>query len=130
MTLSSGLNTEYATSMREAQGKGGKYWTSSGKSVDIYNDHMVTMNERFNDKIDVNIALGASLSRSYSRSHNITTEIDTAGIPNAFVPKTRPTSDRVIRMVVQQEQKIHMIIPTGQLLPLLQLHSVFGIKYM
>ena len=58
MTLSSGLNTEYATSMREAQGKGGKYWTSSGKSVDIYNDHMVTMNERFNDKIDVNIALG------------------------------------------------------------------------
>lgn len=87
MTLSSGLNTEYATSMREAQGKGGKYWTSSGKSVDIYNDHMVTMSERFDDKIDLNIALGASLSRSYSRSHNITTEIDTAGIPNAFVPQ-------------------------------------------
>lgn len=92
MTIGNGLNTEYATMQRQSQGKGGIYWTGSDRSVDIYNDHMVTANERIHDKIDLNIALGASLSRSYQRSHSIRTEIDTAGIPNAFVPQNSKLS--------------------------------------
>ncbi len=87
VNLNSSLNTEYATAMRESQGKAGKYWTGSGKNTDIYNDNMVTFNERIDNKIDVNVAVGTSFSRQYSRDHSITTYIDTTGVPNAFVPQ-------------------------------------------
>lgn len=92
MNLDNSLVTEYATSMRESQGKAGQYYTGSGRSTDIYNDHMLTANERINDKIDINVAIGASLSRSYQRNHGITTVIDTTGIPNAFAPENSAQS--------------------------------------
>ncbi len=87
MVFNKGLNEEYATMFRAGfDYKGGKYWSSEGRTSDIYNDHMLTWNERFNDKIDVNVAVGGSFTRHYSRSTNITVGIDTAGVPNAFTP--------------------------------------------
>lgn len=87
MVLNNGLNEEYATMFRKNfDYKGGKYYSSNSRSSDIYNDHMLTWNDRFNDKFDVNVAFGGSFTRHYSRSTSITVGIDTAGYPNAFVP--------------------------------------------
>ena len=66
---------------------GGKYYSSNSRSSDIYNDHMLTWNDRFADKIDINAAVGTSFTRHYDRNSNITTAIDTCGVPNAFVPQ-------------------------------------------
>ena len=88
MVFDNSLNEEYATMFRAGWDyKGGKYYSSNSRTSDIYNDHMFTWNDRFNDKIDVNVALGGSFTRHYSRSTTITTGIDTSGIPNAFVPQ-------------------------------------------
>ncbi len=88
MVFDNSLNEEYATMFRAGWDyKGGKYYSSNSRTSDIYNDHMLTWNDRFNDKIDVNVALGGSFTRHYSRSTTITTGIDTSGIPNAFVPQ-------------------------------------------
>ncbi len=88
MVFNNGLNEEYATMYRAAfDYKGGKYSSDNSRSSDIYNDHMVTWNDRFADKIDVNLAAGGSFTRHYSRSTSIFTGIDTSGVPNAFVPQ-------------------------------------------
>jgi len=88
MVLNNSLNEEYATMFRAGfDYKGGKYYSSNSRTSDIYNDHMLTWNERFNDKFDVNVAFGGSFTRHYSRSTTIQTGIDTSGIPNAFVPQ-------------------------------------------
>ena len=88
MVFTNGLNEEYATMYRAAfDYKGGKYSSDNGRTSDIYNDHMVTWNDRFADKFDVNIAAGGSFTRHYSRSTSIFTGIDTSGVPNAFVPQ-------------------------------------------
>lgn len=97
MVLEEGLNEEMATMMRAAfDYKGGKYSSNHSRSSDIYNDHMLTWNDRFNDKFDVNLAVGGSFTRHYSRSTSIFTGIDTSGVPNAFVPQNnrnyRPTN--------------------------------------
>lgn len=97
MVFDNSLNEEYATMFRAGWDyKGGKYYSSNSRTSDIYNDHMLTWNDRFNDKFDVNVALGGSFTRHYSRSTTITTGIDTSGIPNAFVPQNnrhyRPTN--------------------------------------
>lgn len=67
--------------------RGGRYNHGESRSSDIYNDHMLTWNDRFADKVDVNVALGGSFSRHYARGWHISTEIDTCGLPNAFVPQ-------------------------------------------
>lgn len=86
--LQNSLNEEYAGMNRVGfDYVGGKYYSSDSRTSDIYNDHMVSYNERFNDKIDVNVAVGTSFSRHYSRNTSITTNIDTCGVPNAFVPQ-------------------------------------------
>lgn len=86
--LQNGLNEEYAGMNRVGfDYVGGKYYSSDSRTSDIYNDHMVSYNERFNDKIDVNVAAGTSFTRHYSRNTSITTNIDTCGVPNAFVPQ-------------------------------------------
>lgn len=88
MVFNTNLNEEYATMFRAGfDYKGGKYWSSNNRTSDVYNDHMLTWNDRFNDKFDVNVALGGSFTRHYSRGTSITTGIDTSGIPNAFVPQ-------------------------------------------
>lgn len=83
------LNEEYASMQRESFGinPGGKYYSRNSRSSDIYNDHMLTWNDRFADKIDVNAAVGTSFTRHYDRSLTVTTQIDSTGIPNAFVPQ-------------------------------------------
>lgn len=87
MVFNNGLNEEYATMFRAGfDYKGGKYYSSNSRSSDIYNDHMLTWNDRFADKFDVNVAAGGSFTRHYSRSASILTGIDTSGIPNAFLP--------------------------------------------
>ena len=86
--LNRNLNEEYASMNREAQNNiGGKYWSSNSVSSDIYNDHLVTWNDRFNDKFDLSVAAGFSFSRHYDRNSYISTNIDTCGLPNAFVPQ-------------------------------------------
>ncbi|MCM1292507.1 MAG: SusC/RagA family TonB-linked outer membrane protein [Bacteroides sp.] len=88
MVMDNSLNEEYATMFRAGfDYKGGKYYSNNSRTSDIYNDHMLTWNDRFNDKIDVNVALGGSFTRHYSRSTTIQTGIDTSGVPNAFVPQ-------------------------------------------
>lgn len=93
MVMNQGLNEEYATMWRATfDYKGGKYYSSNGRTSDLYNDHMLTWNDRFNDKIDVTAAFGGSFTRHYSRSTTIFTGIDTAGLPNAFVPQNNITN--------------------------------------
>ncbi|MDE7411123.1 MAG: SusC/RagA family TonB-linked outer membrane protein [Paramuribaculum sp.] len=88
MVMDHGLNEEYATVQRAAfDYKGGKYYSSDSRTSDIYNDYMLTWNDRFADKVDVNVALGGSFTRHYSRSTSIITGIDTSGVPNAFLPQ-------------------------------------------
>ena len=87
------LNEEYAGMNRVGfDYVGGKYYNGDSRSSDIYNDHMLTWNDRFNDKIDVNVAVGTSFSRHYDRNTSITTAIDTCGVPNAFVPQNNKHS--------------------------------------
>lgn len=87
MVFDNGLNEEYATMYRPFFApKGGKYYSSNSRTSDIYNDHMVTWNDRFADKFDVNVAAGGSFTRHYSRNSSITTSIDTSGVPNMFLP--------------------------------------------
>ena len=82
------LNEEYASMNRESQNNvGGKYFSSNARSSDIYNDHMLTWRERLKEKYDLNVAAGVSFTRHFSRSSSITTNIDTCGMPNAFVPQ-------------------------------------------
>ena len=78
-------NEEYA-GMNEAGWNtlAGKYDIGNSRSSNIYNDHMLTWNDRFKDKFDVNVALGGSFTRDYSRSTSTGVTIDTCGIPNAF----------------------------------------------
>ncbi len=86
--LNNSLNEEYAGMNRVGfDYVGGKYYSGQSRSSDIYNDHMLTWDERFADKIDVNAAAGLSFTRHYNRSTNISTNIDTCGLPNAFVPQ-------------------------------------------
>ena len=86
--INNNLNEEYAGMFRTAfDYVGGKYYSSNSRSSDIYNDHMLTWNDRFADKIDINAAVGTSFTRHYDRNSNITTAIDTCGVPNAFVPQ-------------------------------------------
>lgn len=97
MVFDSSLNEEYATMFRAGfDYMGGKYTSSNSRSSDIYNDHMITWNDRFADKVDLNLAFGGSFTRHYSRSTSIFTGIDTSGVPNAFVPQnskhTRPAN--------------------------------------
>lgn len=63
---------------------GGQYSSGNSRSSDIYNDHMLTWNDRFKDKFDVNVAVGGSFSRHYDRSKSVGVNIDTVGVPNAF----------------------------------------------
>jgi len=87
MVFNTTITEEYATMNRKGnENKGGYYYTNNGRSSDIYNDHMVTWNDRFADKFDVNVAAGGSFTRHYSRSHTFSLGIDTAGLPNAFTP--------------------------------------------
>lgn len=59
------LNEEYAGMNRVGfDYVGGKYYNGDSRSSDIYNDHMLTWNDRFNDKIDVNVAVGTSFFTS------------------------------------------------------------------
>ncbi len=82
------LNEEYAGMNRVGfDYVGGKYYSGDSRSSDIYNDHMLMYDKRFDDKIDVNVALGTSFTRHWDRSTSITTNIDTCGLPNAFVPQ-------------------------------------------
>ncbi len=83
------LNEMYANTSTKTMHDllGGRYNSSNSMSSDIYNDHMLTWNDRFADKIDLNIALGGNFTRHYSRSTSISTQIDTCGLPNAFVPQ-------------------------------------------
>ncbi len=82
------LNEEYAGMNRVGfDYVGGKYYSGDSRSSDIYNDHMLMYDKRFDDKIDMNVALGTSFTRHWDRSTNITTNIDTCGLPNAFVPQ-------------------------------------------
>ena len=93
MLFDNGLNEEYATMFRAGfDYMGGKYHTSNSRSSSVYNDHMFTWNERFNDKIDVSLAAGGSFTRRYSRSTTIQTRIDTSGVPNAFLPQNNKHS--------------------------------------
>ncbi len=86
--LDNSLNEEYATMFRAGfDNIGGKYYSGNSRTSDIYNDHMLTWNDRINDKIDINAALGGSFTRHYARSTSIDTWIDTCGMPNAFVPQ-------------------------------------------
>ena len=86
--LQNNLNEEYAGMNRTGfDYVGGKYYSSDSRTSDIYNDHMVSYNDRFDDKIDINAAVGTSFTRHYSRNTSITTNIDTCGLPNAFVPQ-------------------------------------------
>lgn len=87
MNFDNGLNTEFATSMRESQGRGGQYWSGNSRSTEFFNDHMLTYNERFSDRYELSVAAGTSFSRSYSRSRSIRTIIDISGVPNAFTPE-------------------------------------------
>ncbi len=88
MVMDHNLNEQYA-GMNDAGwlSLGGQYGSSDSRSSDIYNDHMLTWNDRFADKIDVNAAIGGSFTRHYNRGTSISTNIDTCGIPNAFVPQ-------------------------------------------
>ncbi|MDE6119359.1 MAG: SusC/RagA family TonB-linked outer membrane protein, partial [Muribaculaceae bacterium] len=83
------LNEMYANTSTKTMHdvRGGRYSSSNARSSDVYNDHMLTWNDRFSDKIDVSVALGGNFTRHYSRSTSISTEIDTCGLPNAFVPQ-------------------------------------------
>ena len=82
------LNEEYDSMNLEAQNcVGGKYFSSNSMSSDIYNDHLLTWHDRFKEMVDVNVAVGLSYSRHFDRSTSITTNIDTCGLPNAFVPQ-------------------------------------------
>lgn len=93
MVFNNSLNEEYATMYRAAfDYKGGKYYSANSRSSDVYNDHMITWNDRFNEKIDVSAAFGGSFTRHYSRNSNISTAIDTSGVPNAFVPQNNKHS--------------------------------------
>ncbi len=88
MVLDDGLNEEYAGMNRVGfDYVGGRYYSSHSRTSDVYNDYMATWNDRFADKYDVNIALGGNWTRNFSRSTSISTNIDTAGVPNAFVPQ-------------------------------------------
>ena len=88
------LNEMYANTSTKTMldVKGGKYYSGNSMSSDIYNDHMLTWNDRFADKFDVNLATGGNFTRRYTRSTNITTNIDTCGLPNAFVPQNNKHS--------------------------------------
>lgn len=86
MVFNNNLNEEWATMFRTSHNLGGKYYSGRSHSYDLYNDHMLTWNDRFADKIDVNVAAGGSFTRHYSRSVSIRNNIDTSGVPNAFVP--------------------------------------------
>lgn len=83
------LNEMYANTSTKTMHdlRGGRYNSSNSLTSDLYNDHMLTWNDRFADKVDVNVALGGNFTRHYARSTSIHTEIDTCGLPNAFVPQ-------------------------------------------
>ncbi len=86
--VNNSLNEEYAGMNRVGfDYVGGKYYSSSSRSNDVYNDHMLMYDKRFDDKIDFNAALGTSFTRHWERNTSITTNIDTCGLPNAFVPQ-------------------------------------------
>jgi TonB-linked SusC/RagA family outer membrane protein len=72
--------------------RGGQYNSSNSMSSEIYNDHMLTWNDTFNDLIDVSAAAGGSFKRDYSRSTSISTYISIWGLPNAFVPQNSATN--------------------------------------
>ncbi|MDE7143513.1 MAG: SusC/RagA family TonB-linked outer membrane protein, partial [Muribaculaceae bacterium] len=88
------LNEMYANTSTKTMHdvRGGRYSSSNSRSSDVYNDHMLTWNDRFSDKIDVSVALGGNFTRHFSRSTSISTEIDTCGLPNAFVPQNNKYS--------------------------------------
>lgn len=93
LVLQDGLNEEYAGWNRVGfDYVGGKYYSSHSRTSDIYNDYMLTWNDRFADKVDVNLAAGGNFTRHYSRSTSISTNIDTCGVPNAFVPQNNKHS--------------------------------------
>ena len=88
MVLDDGLNEEYAGMNRVGfDYVGGRYYSSHSRTSNLYNDYMLTWNDRFKDKYDVNVALGGNWTRHYSRSTSISTNIDTSGVANAFVPQ-------------------------------------------
>ncbi len=114
MYYQNNLNEEYAGMNRVGfDYVGGKYYSSDSRTSDIYNDHMVSYNERLDDKVDVNVAVGTSFTRHYSRNTSITTNIDTCGIPNAFVPQIVSIVVPIIQMVVRHPLMIVGIIPIG-----------------
>lgn len=84
-----GLNEKYASMVADSKyyTTGGQYYSSNGMSSDVYNDHMLTWFGRFAEKFDLNAAVGFSFNRHFDRSTSITTNIDTCGLPNAFVPQ-------------------------------------------
>ena len=88
MVMTNNIDEQYA-GMWDASwlSLGGKYSNGNSRSSDIYNDHMLTWNDRFNDKFDVSAAVGGSFTRHYDRSSSVGVNIDTCGIPNAFVPQ-------------------------------------------
>ncbi|MBI9063064.1 MAG: SusC/RagA family TonB-linked outer membrane protein [Marinilabiliaceae bacterium] len=78
---------EYATLNRETRGLGGKYFTGRGNRSDVFADILTTLNKKVNGNIEINTTVGASTKRIKDRYFGVTNPIDTAAMPNVFVPQ-------------------------------------------
>ncbi len=92
--MSEGHNTVYASTQYSQQSVGGRYWSDNSKSIDFFQDALLSYNSTFFDKLSFSAVGGTSYSRSYNRGTSMINNISSDAEPNIFLPSNNKLEDK------------------------------------
>ncbi len=92
--LSEGLNTVYASTQYNQQSVGGRYWSNNSKSIDFFQDALLSYNKTFMDKLSFQAVGGTSYSRSNNSNKTMINNISSDAEPNVFLPSNNKLEDK------------------------------------
>lgn len=84
---------DYATLNIDSRLKGGRYWSGRYYNSDVFSDYLLTYNKEINENIEFNATAGTSFKRMYHLNYHSINYIDTAALPNVFVPDNNRLND-------------------------------------
>ncbi len=92
--LSEGYNNRYASIYTSRQHVGGRYWSNNGRSIDFFQDALLSYNKSLTDKLSFQAIGGASYSRSYNRNKSMMNDMSSDAEPNIFLPDNNKKEDK------------------------------------
>lgn len=81
------FDSRYASTNTSGFEKGGKYFTGRSYSSDFFQDALLSYNKELSKQLSLQATAGASYKRSNNRGLSVDNNIDTAALPNIFLPQ-------------------------------------------